>query len=866
MTLELNTQIGPYEILSKIGAGGMGEVFRARDSRLSRDVAIKILPGHYASSDDRLSRFEQEARATGALNHPNIVSIYDFGSHEGSPYVVTELLEGETLRAKLKSGPLAPRKALDFGVQMARGLAAAHEKGIIHRDVKPENIFLTRDGRLKILDFGLAKVSSEFSYSSNDSTIATLRAPTNPGVVMGTVGYMSPEQVRGIAVDHRSDVFSFGAVLYEMLTGEQAFRGDSAVEVMNSILKDEPLEPSSFVGSLPPGVDRVLHHCLEKQADSRFQSASDLAFDLEALSLSSGSYRSSGFRSGARRGIFSRVARRRLARAGVALLLAAVLAGGGLLAGRWLWPTTIPTVSAFNQLTFRRGALHSARFSSDGQTILYSAAWDGDASEVYLVRPGSPESRPLNLKDTAILAVSGTGEMAVLQKSTLGRVALTGGAPRAVAEEVHGADWKPGTEELAVVRYVDGKHRLEFPLGTVIHETDAGLASPRFSPDGTKLAFLLHPIANDDRGSVMVADLSGKVTEVTNAWTSLGGIDWSPDGSEIWFAGARTGANRSLWATDRDASPGTEPRLVSSVAGSLYLHDIAFDGRVLVSRETVRSEILVHRPGETRERDLSWLDGSTASDISQDGSMLLFSELNHGGGTNYSVYLRKTDGSPAVRLGEGNATGLSPDGKWALAIQPTSPPKLVVLPTGAGEARTVLQEGFDQIFTAKWFPDGRRVLLLASEPDRKIRSYMLTLDSGEAPVPLTEEGHYGALLTPDGSALAVVNEATFTWTLMPIGGGAATPIRGLNEGEVPVRWAEDGKHLYLRVTKQFPVEIMRLDPTTGRREKVVETMPADMTGVKPWPRGVLMSGDGEIYAYSYLRALSELYLLEGVRA
>lgn len=862
MNLELNTLIGPYEILAKIGAGGMGEVFRARDSRLSRDVAIKILPGHYAASDDRLARFEQEARATGALNHPNIVSIYDFGSHEGSPYVVTELLEGETLRAKLKAGPLAPRKALDLGVQMARGLAAAHEKGIIHRDVKPENIFLTRDGRLKILDFGLAKVTGEVAFPANDSSVATLRAPTNPGVVMGTVGYMSPEQVRGSAVDHRSDLFSFGTVLYEMLTGVQAFRGDSAVEVMNSILKDEPLEPSSFVGSLPPGVDRVLHHCLEKQADSRFQSAADLAFDLEALTLSSGSYRSSGFRTGARRGIFSPEARKRVVRTAVTVLVAVALLAGGVLAGRWLWPAAVPSVSAFNQLTFRRGALQSARFSSDGQTILYSAAWDGESSEVYLVRPGSPESRPMNLKDTAILAVANSGEMAVLQKGTLGRVALTGGAPRAVAEEVQGADWKPGTEELAVVRNIDGKNRLEFPIGTVIYESDSAMAAPRFSPDGKRIAFLSHPVANDDRGSVMVADLSGKVSEVSGAWTSLGGIAWAPEGNEIWFSGARTGANRSLWA----ASPGNPARLVSSVAGSLYLHDIASDGRVLVSRETVRSEILVHRPGEARERDLSWLDGSTASDISQDGSMLLFSEVNHGGGTNYSVYLRKTDGSPAVRLGEGNATGLSPDGKWALAIQPTTPPSLAVLPTGAGDTRTLLRSGFDQIFSAKWFPDGRRVLLLASEPGKRLRTYVMDLDSEQPPTPITAEGHYGALLTPDGSALTVVDEETFTWTLMPIGGGAASPIRGLNEGEIPIRWADDGKHLYLRLSKQFPVEIVKLDPSTGRREKIIETRPADMTGVRPWPRLVLMSADGSIYAYSYLRALSELYLLEGIRA
>ncbi len=284
MTLSAGTRLGPYEILSAIGAGGMGEVYRARDTRLQRDVAIKVLAPEFSADADRLRRFEQEARAASALNHPNIMSIFDVGEDAHQPYVVSELLEGETLRVRISSSALPMRKAVDYALQIARGLGAAHEMGIVHRDLKPENLFVTKDGRVKILDFGLAKLAAPKVGRSGGTNDPTVPVQTESGTVLGTVGYMSPEQVRGQQADHRSDIFSFGSILYEMLTGRRAFHGDSGVETMSAILKEEPALLASGSPSLPPGIERVVRHCLEKSREERFQSASDLAFALESLS------------------------------------------------------------------------------------------------------------------------------------------------------------------------------------------------------------------------------------------------------------------------------------------------------------------------------------------------------------------------------------------------------------------------------------------------------------------------------------------------------------------------------------------------------------------------------------------------------
>src|SRR6478672_10833823 len=284
MTLETGTKLGRYEIRAKVGAGGMGEVYRARDEKLNRDVAIKVLPAELSENADRLHRFEQEAQAAGALNHPNILAIYDVGANGTAPYVVSELLEGESLRDRLDHGPLPHRKAIDYATQIAKGLAAAHDKGIVHRDLKPDNVFVTRDGRVKILDFGLAKMTEPGVTVDAETALAHATPKTSAGTVLGTVGYMSPEQVRGQTVDHRSDIFSFGVVLYEMLTGQRAFQGDSAVETMNAILKEDPAPAGNGGQAMPPALDRIVLHCLEKNPEERFQSARDVAFDIESLS------------------------------------------------------------------------------------------------------------------------------------------------------------------------------------------------------------------------------------------------------------------------------------------------------------------------------------------------------------------------------------------------------------------------------------------------------------------------------------------------------------------------------------------------------------------------------------------------------
>jgi serine/threonine protein kinase len=283
MSLEAGSRLGPYEIVSPLGAGGMGEVYRAKDPRLGREVAIKVLPASFSADPDRLRRFEQEARAAGILNHPNITAVYDIGTDDGAPYVVRELLEGETLRTALSGGRLSPRKAIDYSLQIAHGLAAAHEKGIVHRDLKPENVFITKDGRVKILDFGLAKLT-HLEEGSQATNLPTATAGTGPGVVLGTLGYTSPEQVRGRQADVRSDIFSFGAILCAMLSGKRAFHGDSAADTMSAILREDPADLSVTNQNISPGLDRIVRHCLEKNPEQRFHSAHDVAFALDTLS------------------------------------------------------------------------------------------------------------------------------------------------------------------------------------------------------------------------------------------------------------------------------------------------------------------------------------------------------------------------------------------------------------------------------------------------------------------------------------------------------------------------------------------------------------------------------------------------------
>src|ERR1700691_2600880 len=474
MALASGTKLGPYEIQSPLGGGGMGEGYRARDSRLGRDVALQVLPESMARDAERLRRFDSEARAIAALNHPNILSIHDIGTHNGAPYLVSECLEGQSLWVTVTSGALPLRRVADYGTHIAEGLAAAHDKGIIHRDLKPENVFVTRDERVKILDFGLAKLAQPEESSHEGVTMEAV--PTSAGVVLGTVGYMSPEQVRGAPADTRSDIFSLGAILYEMLSGRRAFRRETTAETMTAILREEPAELTGTNAALSPGLQRIVHRCLEKEPTQRFQSAADLGFALEALSGSAGATSGATTGSGATPGTaISSATAASAANASppatittkkwpLAITAALVLAA---LAAEWFARTATispKSVTSFTQVTFRRGTVYSARLASDGNTVVYTAAWDGGPPELYVASKEAPESEPLNVKNGVLLAVSPSGELAILTaahpvhhyefEGTVSTMPMGGGAPRDILKNVTAADWSVDGQSMAVVHAV----------------------------------------------------------------------------------------------------------------------------------------------------------------------------------------------------------------------------------------------------------------------------------------------------------------------------------------------------------------------------------------------------------------------------
>ncbi|HYX21876.1 MAG TPA: protein kinase, partial [Thermoanaerobaculia bacterium] len=702
MTLQAGSRLGPYEILSSIGAGGMGEVYRARDPRLGRDVAVKVLPASFSSDPDRLKRFEQEARAAGILNHPNITAVHDLGTHDGAPYVVQELLEGETLRAELSGGRFSPRKAIEYAVQLAQGLAAAHEKGIVHRDLKPENVFVTKDGRVKILDFGLAKLT-ETAASANATNLPTA---TEPGVVMGTIGYMSPEQVKGKPADARSDIFALGAILYEMLAGQRAFRGDSAGETMAAILKEDPPDLSVTNQNISPGLDRIVRHCLEKNPERRFQAASDIAFGLEELSVPGAS---------APRAV-SAAPSARWPRAVVLALAAAAIAGAGLLVGHQLWKSPTAPIPTFHRLTYRRGTVWDGRFSPDGHVVFYSANWDGsEKTELYSTRTENPGSQLLDLPGGLVESISHAGEMLILSdrltsigyahRGVLRTAPLGAGAARDLFEDVVGADWAPDGKSIALIRAPGWRHRLEFPAGKVLYETAGWISHPRVSPKGDLVAFLDHPQFGDDGGGVAVVDRQGRKTTLWDGFSTIQGVAWAPSGDEVWFTAAETGNIRGLCAVSLSG----RKRVIARSPGVWTLTDIFPDGRVLLNHASERIG-LAGLGADGKNRNLSWLDWSRSPSLSPDGRTMAFTEEGDGGGLGYSVYLRKTDGSPAIRLGEGETLALSPDGQWVLAaVVRNAPTPLVLLPTGAGEPRPFPKDAINHnSINAAFSADGKR--------------------------------------------------------------------------------------------------------------------------------------------------------------
>jgi hypothetical protein len=873
MTLAAASRLGPYEVLAPLGAGGMGEVYRALDTRLGREVAIKVLPASFSQDSGRLRRFEQEARAAGLLNHPNIVAVYDVGTHEGSPYVVTELLEGETLRSCLGGDRLSPRKAIGHARQIAQGLAAAHEKGIVHRDLKPENVFVTRDGRVKILDFGLAKLTRAERGEAPGEAASTETAVTEPGVVLGTVGYMSPEQVRGWPADARSDIFALGAILYEMLSGRRAFQGASPADTTSAILKEDPPALSEASRDIPPGLEGVVRHCLEKNPEERFQSARDLAFGLDTLSGLSGATAAAA----------DRVPRR--AALSVPSLVAAVLAISavalpvGVLVGRRLTQVNPPS---FDRVTFRRGVVLSARFGPDGRTILYSASWDGKPPALYIKRPENPDAVPLALPAADLLAVSPSGELAIQlnprwsgfyqYRGTLARADLSGGAPREVEEDVDQVDWGPDGQ-LAATRRIGGKGRLEFPLGRVLYETTGSIGSLRFSPRGDLIAFVDHRFPENPSGSIAVIDLAGKKRLLSKEWVNVVGLAWAtPD--EIWFTavgpphGTASPGDRSLYGVTLSG----KLRLILRLGGGLILQDVAASGRVLLAQQKAGIRIKALAPNAPRERDLSWLQASLLRSLSGDGRTIAFwAEELAAAGSHYGVYIRKTDGSPPVRLGEGLGARLSPDGKWVASVRRLDGP-IVLLPTGPGEPKEVSTAGLITGYSGAWLPDSKHIVFAAREQERGLsRLYVQSVDGGQrsafSPEGVgSEPGEVlGIVASPDGELVAALSPDRKI-ALYPVDGGAPRPVPGAVEGELPLQWSADGRSLYVSRPKELfsPAPVFLLDIQTGRRTLWKELMPEDSAGLV-FVAYVCVTPDGRAYAYDYWSVLSDLYVAEGLK-
>jgi serine/threonine protein kinase/Tol biopolymer transport system component len=845
--------VGHYRVLGKIGAGGMGEVFRARDERLGRDVALKLIRPSSSDNPDRLRRFEQEARAAAALNHPNILAIYDVGFEGAAPYIVSELLEGRTLRQRLVEGALPLRESLGYALQIAHGLIAAHARFIVHRDLKPENLFITQDDRVKILDFGVAKLQAA---ADENRSIESLTTVTKHGTVIGTVAYMSPEQLRGKPVDHRSDIFSFGAILYEMMAGCRAFRGETEVDTMTAVLREEPATANLDSASIPAGCQDIIRHCLEKEPENRFQSAKDLLFALQTLSGSS-----------PLKTALRKESKPRLTKA-LGWSLAAVMGVStvALIAYQFLHP--LPPPPTYSRVTFEAGTVYAARFAPGGETIIYSASWNGRPVQLFSTVGNTLLAQPLNLADANLLGISRTDELALVLRGThnaqletmngmLARAPVAGGSPREILSDVRWADWDP-SGKLAVVHYLNGRCRLEYPVGHVLYQSGGWVSNMRFSPQGDMIAFMDHPALWDNRGTVSVVDLSGKVRVLSTGWDSERGIAWRPNGKEVWFTAIAKGNNLNLMAVDLSG----KIRTLLDLPLSMTLEDIAADGRVLIVLHSKRLEMAYSTLGGNQDVDLSYHDLNSARDISSDGKSVLFEDASEAAGSGYSVVLRDVDGALPVRLGEGSSGGLSPDGKWALSVSTSRSPQVTLLPIGAGQARTISITGVERVHNgfARFLPDGQRFALNGEETGHAVRCYVVDISSGKAK-PATPENVLCGPISPDGRSL--LGTAPDRSEIYSLDGTLPRPIPHLDSSFVPVQWSNDGTVIYGYHFGELPCKVYKVEVATGKDTIVHQLnpgVPAGIVVVAP----VVVSRDGKRFAYSYNQTLSTLYVVSGL--
>jgi Tol biopolymer transport system component len=860
----------------------MGEVYRARDPRLGRDVAIKVLPASFSSDPDRLRRFEAEARAAGLLNHPNVTAVYDIGTDDGgTPYVVSELLEGETLRAALAGGRLSPRRAVDYALQIAHGLAAAHEKGIVHRDLKPENVFVTRDGRAKILDFGLAKLIMP-SGSGAVTNVPTATAGTEPGVVLGTLGYMSPEQVRGREADARSDIFSFGAILYEMLAGKRAFAGDSAADTMSAILREDPPDLSVTNANVSPGLDRVVRHCLEKNPEQRFHSAHDLAFDLEALSGFSGP------RSGAPGAASPRGALRRAITAALALLLALA---AGFFAGRLSSPP--PGAPPSVRLLTYSGHDWDPSASPDGRTMAFTSTRDGK-SRIWLkqlggggevaITDGQQDSRPRFSADGgSVLFTRRQGD-----SDALYRISVLGGDPkRLVADGATHGDWSLDGRRLVFLRFAfengvetsilftanaDGTSEHEIARLPKIH-----LRRPRWTPDGTEIVATQSGEAVSGRSLFWRISADGrtrKVFEPPEARGLLSAIAWSDD-SLVYIQGD-TGSLRATTGRillQKIGSSRADVLLHVPYAGTEI--DVAGPGRLLFdadsSRETLRETALGAGGAPGSAAPSRWLaqgNGTNRQPVySPDGSSILFASDRSG---NYDLWRFSTKDGSLTRLTEDPAEDwdpmVTPDGKHLLwSSDRTGHFEVWMADAEGGGARQVTHDGTDAE-NPSMTPDGQWIIYCSGAPDHgglwKIRP-----DGSEA-TRLVAGGIVHPEISPDGR-FVLYHVADTSLRVVELRGGRVLPL------VIPIhsffgvgrsRWLPDGRS----------IATVRTDEA-GRTGVVIQTFSESAVDTSATRRALAgfdpdrptesfgFSPDGSRIVLSELEERSEIFVADGVR-
>ena len=840
-----------YRIERELGAGGMATVYLAEDLKHNRKVAVKVLKPELAVAIGA-ERFLAEIKTTANLQHPHILALHDSGEVNGTVFYVMPFVEGESLRDRLDREKQLPiDDSLRIANEVADALQYAHEHGVIHRDIKPENILLQR-GHAVVADFGIALAASKTGGARMTET----------GMSLGTPTYMSPEQAMGSReVDARTDIYSLGCVLYEMLIGEPPFVGPTAQSIVAKVITETPKSLTAQRHTVPPHVDATVQKALEKLPADRFASAAAFA---ESLRDGGSSLRASGHRS-AQAGV-SRSTSSSLLRWGAAALVSAVLIAGAYAVGRRSSPGDKTAGLSMEQLTYQKQAIFSARFTSNGE-VVYSAAAMGSSPQIYLLTSAYPQPRAVSDSATNLLAVSKNDEMAVLVGATLthhrvfigtlARMPVSGGMPREVMASVHDADWSPDGTQLAVAHDVNGKDRLEYPIGTTLYESPGQLSDVRVSFDGQHVAFTEHPEKGDDRGAVGVVDLKGNHKILTPQYLAIEGLAWTTGDKSIAYGES---TNSGIQRVDEVTLDGKVSTGLPGV-GDAVIQDIAPDGRRLILRTDTFNRLWSRRAGDSAPKDLSWLDITFFPILSGDGSLLVFGDGSSISGENYAVMLRRTDGSAAVRLGEGGDYALSRDNKWVLSALPSVPVKLMMYPTGAGTARRVDNGEFVGLAAASFLGDGSRVVVCGNEPKHAVRCYVRSISGGTFK-PITPEGVSGAVASPDGES--IVAATSNGYRQFSISTGASQEVPGIAADDQVLRYSPDGRFLWTRKPKVQPVHVEQIDIKTGSRSALLPDFSPPRAGVFIVP-SLALADDPHSYAYIEREGASYLFVLKGMK-